>query len=301
MIQYFDWLPQLEAFSNVDSIENELAIFRYSEVIPDLLADMPFQVETMNNPHKFDFYMMVHHTSGSATIKIDMEEYELSEPLNIVKIAPGQIVEINKISPDFDAHIVLMSKRFLENLLVYINGSVPLRLGSHDPIEHLPEQDNVTHAAEMILKGIRRCLQDKNNPYRMQVVQHMMMAVFYSSHHIRENSAEEKPRTNADVLTKEFLGLVKENFRKERQLKFYSDILCITPRYLSRVVKECTGSSAAEWIERTVALEARALLKSTNMTVQQISDELSFPSQTFFGKYFKRRVGMSPKEYRRVG
>ena len=106
MIQYFDWLPQLEAFSNVDSIENELAIFRYSEVIPDLLADMPFQVETMNNPHKFDFYMMVHHTSGSTTIKIDMEEYELSEPLNIVKIAPGQIVEINKISPDFDAHIV---------------------------------------------------------------------------------------------------------------------------------------------------------------------------------------------------
>ena len=127
MIQYFDWLPQLEAFSNVDSIENELAIFRYSEVIPDLLADMPFQVETMNNPQKFDFYIMGQHTSGSATIKIDMEEYELSEPLNIVKIVPGQIVEINKISPDFDAHIVLMSKRFLENLLVYINGSLPLR------------------------------------------------------------------------------------------------------------------------------------------------------------------------------
>ena len=61
------------------------------------------------------------------------------------------------------------------------------------------------------------------------------------------------------------------------------------------------GSSAAEWIERCVALEARALLKSTNMTIQQISDELNFPSQTFFGKYFKRRVGMSPKEYRRVG
>jgi AraC-like DNA-binding protein len=50
-----------------------------------------------------------------------------------------------------------------------------------------------------------------------------------------------------------------------------------------------------------VVLEARALLKSTNMTVQQISDELNFPSQTFFGKYFKRRVGMSPKEYRRLG
>ena len=86
-----------------------------------------------------------------------------------------------------------------------------------------------------------------------------------------------------------------------KQLKFYADALCITPRYLSRVVKECTGSSAADWIERYVVLEARALLKSTSMTIQQISDELNFPSQTFFGKYFKRRVGMSPKDYRRVG
>ena len=77
--------------------------------------------------------------------------------------------------------------------------------------------------------------------------------------------------------------------------------MCITPRYLSRVVKESTQFSAAEWIERLVVLEARALLKSTNMTIQQISDELNFSTQTFFGKYFKRRVGLSPKEYRREG
>jgi AraC-like DNA-binding protein len=108
-------------------------------------------------------------------------------------------------------------------------------------------------------------------------------------------------RTNADVLSKRFLELVKENFRTERQLKFYADHLFITPRYLSRIVKDCTGSSAADWIERYVVLEARALLKSTNMTIQQVSDELNFPSQTFFGKYFKRRVGMSPKQYRRLG
>ena len=135
----------------------------------------------------------------------------------------------------------------------------------------------------------------------MQVVQHIIMALFYSSESVRELETNDVARSNADVITKEFLKHVKENFRRERQLQFYADLLCITPRYLSRVVKECTGASAAEWIERSVVLEARALLKSTNMTVQQISDELNFPSQTFFGKYFKRRVGMSPKEYRRIG
>ena len=114
-------------------------------------------------------------------------------------------------------------------------------------------------------------------------------------------SSADVARTNADVLTKQFLELVKSNFKRERQLQFYADKMCITTRYLSRIVKECTGASASDWIERYVVLEARALLKSSNMTIQQVSNELSFPSQTFFGKYFKRRVGMSPKEYRRLG
>ena len=118
---------------------------------------------------------------------------------------------------------------------------------------------------------------------------------------LQNGSSADVARTNADVLTKQFLELVKSNFKRERQLQFYADKMCITTRYLSRIVKECTGASASDWIERYVVLEARALLKSSNMTIQQVSNELSFPSQTFFGKYFKRRVGMSPKEYRRLG
>jgi AraC-like DNA-binding protein len=65
------------------------------------------------------------------------------------------------------------------------------------------------------------------------------------------------------------------------------------------VIKENSNMSATEWIDNSVILEARAMLKSTNMTIQQISEELNFPSQTFFGKFFKRVVGVSPKEYRK--
>ena len=300
MIQYFDWLPQLENLSNADSIENELVICRYSEVISELLADMPFHSDTMDNPHKFDFFMFVKHMAGSAVVKIDMTEFALENPCNLIILAPGQIVSIDKISPDFDADIILMSKRFVEGLMVFVNGRVPFRLNNPQgfAVEHFDENEV---ASDIIFKAVRNILKDKENPYRLQVVQHILMALFYSSERVRNVEPEAAARTNADVITKEFLSIVKENFRKERQLKFYSDALCITPRYLSRVVKECTGASAAEWIERAVVLEARALLKSTNMTVQQISDELNFPSQPFFGKYFKRRVGMSPKEYRRLG
>ena len=304
MIQYFDWLPQLEKLNNAYSIENELVICQYSEVLPELMADMPFHGDTMCNPHKFDFFMFVKHTEGSAVVKIDMAEFVLDKPCNFIKLGPGQIVSIEKVSEDFDAEIILMSKRFVEGLMVFVNGSIPMRFNVSRgvPVEHIDDgESEISYVSNIIYKAVRNILKDTGNPFRLQVVQHIIMALFYSSESVRELETNDVARSNADVITKEFLKHVKDNFRKERQLQFYADLLCITPRYLSRVVKECTGASAAEWIERAVVLEARALLKSTNMTVQQISDELNFPSQTFFGKYFKRRVGMSPKEYRRLG
>jgi AraC-like DNA-binding protein len=88
---------------------------------------------------------------------------------------------------------------------------------------------------------------------------------------------------------------VQEHFRSERFINFYADKLCITPKYLSKLVKEKTGRSAGEWIESYVILEARTMLQSTDMTIQQIASALNFPNQSFFGKYFKRATGLSPK------
>lgn len=297
MIQYYDWLPQIESFDNVESIENEIAIFTYSDLVGKINENV---YSTLKSPHKFDFFLIMLHTKGEIKMKIDMIEHYANTQSNVIKVAPGQIVSLEEYSDDFDATVIIMSKRFLESLLVYINGSIPLRIGTNmDCIVKVSSQERAM--LEMLIRAIRHILSNKENPYRLQVVQHVIMAIFYSSEQIRNIDSNETPRSNADVLSKEFLGLVKDNFRRERQLQFYADKLCITPRYLSRVVKETTNSSAAEWIERYVVLEARALLKSTNMTIQQISDELNFPSQTFFGKYFKRRVGVSPKEYRRKG
>lgn len=85
----------------------------------------------------------------------------------------------------------------------------------------------------------------------------------------------------------------------EREADFrYSGGLCITSKYLSRIIKDITGYTALDYIENYVVTEAKAMLNSTMMTVQQISDSLNFPSHSVFGKYFKRVTGMSPKEYR---
>jgi AraC-like DNA-binding protein len=97
----------------------------------------------------------------------------------------------------------------------------------------------------------------------------------------------------------EFMKLVHENFRQERAVGFYAKSLFISPKYLSLIIKEVTGKSAAAWIDERVILEAKNLLKFSGKNVQQIAYELNFNNQSSFGKYFKHLTGMSPTAFQR--
>lgn len=146
---------------------------------------------------------------------------------------------------------------------------------------------------------IKKIIADTDNPFRIKSIQHLTVALFYSTVWKQISSYKKNEKTRADYITYEFLDLVEKNFKKYRQLDFYADKLCITAKYLSTTVKNNSGISASEWIKRYVILEAQRLLKNSSMTIQQISNELNFPSQTFFSKYFKHQIGLSPKEYRK--
>ena len=82
-------------------------------------------------------------------------------------------------------------------------------------------------------------------------------------------------------------------------MSFYADKMFLTAKHLSTVVKEISGKTVGEWIDELVILEAKALLNSSSMNIQEIADRLNFANQSFFGKYFKHYTGMSPKEYRK--
>ena len=78
-----------------------------------------------------------------------------------------------------------------------------------------------------------------------------------------------------------------------------SDKLFISPKYLSLLVKEATGRSAANWIDEYVIMEAKNMLRFSGRNIQQVTYDLNFPNQSSFGKYFKHLTGMSPTQYQR--
>lgn len=88
-------------------------------------------------------------------------------------------------------------------------------------------------------------------------------------------------------------------YRKERDVAYYAKMQHITPRYFSTIIKEKSGNSALQWIVQMVITEAKQLLEGSDLSIKEIANQLNFPTQSFFGKYFKQYVGISPKEYRK--
>lgn len=147
-----------------------------------------------------------------------------------------------------------------------------------------------------ILKSI---LQESDNPYRSDATIHLTLAFLYGiGYHLHKSSLQSIP-SEYSPLTSQLLSLVKENYTVHRKISFYADEMKMTPRYLSHLLKVETGKSITQWINEFTLQEASFLLLKTNITIAQVSDRLGFPNQSFFGKYFKQHVGMSPKAYRK--
>ena len=98
----------------------------------------------------------------------------------------------------------------------------------------------------------------------------------------------------------QFIALLESGiYRTERNVAYYASRLCITPKYLSKLIKQATGRSAPDWIDAYVILEAKNLLRYSGKSIKEIVQDLNFPSQSVFYKYFKSHTGLTPSEYRK--
>lgn len=105
-------------------------------------------------------------------------------------------------------------------------------------------------------------------------------------------------KSRKEEICREMVQLVIENYTNERRAQFYADKLGISLQHLSTTIKQVTGKNVLDIIAHVVMVDVKAKLKSSDMTIQEIAYSLNFPSASFFGKYFKRHMGMSPLEYR---
>ncbi|MBD5339085.1 helix-turn-helix transcriptional regulator [bacterium] len=253
-------------------------------------------VRTVVNPVKFSAFTSIFIHQGSAEADINLLTHKIQGPC-IVNINAGDIVLPREISDDFDASFAVLSRRMTDALVGLMKDSSIFTVIHTHPVVEIDENDVV--ALARLYDDIQALSTDSTLLFPFETALFTLASYFfrYSSKYYEKFRREIAPSVQ-NRTTDRFIQLVQKHFRTERFLEFYAGKLEISPKHLSRTIKSQTGASPVDWINRYIILEAKVMLRSSNLNIQQIADELHFPSQSFFGKYFKKATGMTPKEYR---
>lgn len=253
-------------------------------------------VRTVVNPVKFSAATSIFVHQGECSADINLVNHVIKAPC-IVNIGSGEIVLPKDVSDDFDASFVVVSQRMTEAIFSATKDTGLVTMLHSHPIVAL-DPDGVRRL-ERLYADLKDITENKDNPYIFNSILYTLLSYFFCNvTSLYDNFRRDFPASVNNRVADRFVKLVQEHFRRERFLEFYADKLGITTKHLSRTVKAQTGVSAVEWINRFVILEAKVMLRSSNLNIQQIAEELNFPSQSFFGKYFKKATGISPKDFR---
>jgi AraC-like DNA-binding protein len=260
-----------------------------------ILMEKPVISMAFEHPFKADMIHVIVSIKGTSRGKINIQPYTAEAPC-VLTVLAGQILEYDYVSDDFDGVIIVMSQRFTDSLNIEDAFSAYVAVRDNPVI---PLTENAKEAILTYYSLMFKTVKADDNPYRLEIARNLTRAIFYAAGYYFYKTADARQKNRNEALVDWFMKLVQSHFRMYRGVEFYAEKLSLTPKYMSSVIKAVSGKSASEWIDDRTVLEAKTLLKTTNMTIQQISDELNFPNQSYFGRYFKRLVGMSPKEYRK--
>lgn len=256
------------------------------------LFDFGYDRKIVSHPRIMDRYHCVVCHSGWTHGSVNLHEFRLSKGCVAINI-PGQILQHHEMSQDFTASVISFSSNFMISLGFPYNFQIN-KIIMENPVLYLndSEYEGILRYCEMATRILSRI-----NIFKSEMIRHLTCVAIYGLSHC-VTSLPHKPPTAEESLMKRFMYELETNFKTTRRAQEYAKKLNVTHPYLASVVKKVSNRTISDWIADYIILEAKALLNSSPMTIQQISSSLNFPSQSFFGKFFKKHTGMSPKSYR---
>lgn len=231
------------------------------------------------------------------SVRIGHKEYHLKKN-DWFTVISGKIYQAIHISPDAQVSVCCNNEGFYD--------SNPEHTRVIDFYNHIAERPIVSLSDENALEylactqQLQKHIEDKDALCRLEFIKCYSNLIFLTlcNELLQNNAITKNKLSRKDMIYQSFLMNIEQHFKTERSVKFYADKLCITPKYLSSVIHQQSGKHASEWIDAHLILEAKALLKTTDMPIQEIAYDLNFSTPAHFGKFFKRITGISPKRYR---
>ncbi|MBR6280268.1 MAG: AraC family transcriptional regulator [Bacteroidales bacterium] len=276
-----------------------IANIKYGQELADAIS-------ILKHPCRYNGYFVVFCAKGRMCLDVNLKTFEIGKNSVVINI-PGNIFRVSDIQPDEheEAQLVLiaLSADFVSNIhfnfTALYNESMT---AMNNPCFYLTDEEFEACSLyyELTVNLIRT-----NSPQLKDAICALLSSVFYylgyswSEKLLEAKRSTWRPSLRSKVIFDTFIRLVTEFHNTERGMVFYADKLCLTPKYLSKLVKNISGRSAPEWIDAYVILEAKNLLKYSDLSIKEIVFQLNFRNQSVFYKFFKSHTGMTPTEYRK--
>ena len=285
---------------------NELITMAGGEKRPGIMgeciaANSASEMEIFRFPSRLNALIIGVGTEGETSLTSNLQEFRLKKD-SLFIFSPKHILQVQS-NNRFKAHLIVIAPDFLKRINIDTKRMMPLFL----QFSSLPCME-LTHTESQSLRSfismVEQELKGSETDFSSEIIGGLIAATIYKvgdilTHYLTEHPEVDSPIHNrAEEDFRQFTELLGEHYKHERSVGFYARQLCITPKYLTTLIKRISGKSVSEWIDNYVILEAKTLLKYSNMSVQEIAYYLNFPNQSFFGSYFKRNAGMSPSQYK---
>lgn len=233
---------------------------------------------------------------GIAYSYFDMQPIEF-KPYDIAVVLPDHIISNGDYTEDYQITLVIVRRSFYEELVNRESFSSYLKYKTK-PNFHLSKEQ---YDKVIIILNTLQLICNCKHPKRHEMLANVLDILFYALTRYRgEEAQEDKEETRSSHIFNSFYDLLIKNHHCQHKIDWYAKQLCLSPKYLSAIIRDITGKSAAKWIDQVLILHAKRLLQTRrDMTVQQISYELGFKENATFCRFFKDQTGLRPSEFRK--
>jgi AraC-like DNA-binding protein len=251
-------------------------------------------------PHQFleHFHTHILCSRGSIGFVFNDKHYSAKAGEFIFWFAESRLTQVT-FSKTFKASVLFVERNFLDNAIPDQSWSIDALLHSKaNPVLHLHHKSDKAKVVLNFSLLYDRFL-EKEHLFYNDALQLQMQLFIFEMWHIFANEYERRKRTiDSGSLYERFMRLVHDHCMEEREVQFYASRLHITAKHLNYVCKQNTGLTASEWIQRYAKERIILLLKNKNLHIAEIADKMAFSSRSFFTRYVKKLIGVTPREFR---
>ena len=279
--------PLFEQISKNIYISNELAMLHGEPMVFRLLVQQtpPFVI----NDHRLGII-----TRGEGEVNFNLVDHHLTEG-TLIYIGPGTIITPIRFSNDLELQGIGLLADFP---MPFADGQFPSAFNGQVRDFQLPVAKEDLQTARNILDTLWHLVHQPD--YHRQTASSLVAALMHHYDRLFHQQADNlaATRSREQTIFDRFILLVNQHCREQHQISYYAECLCLTERYLGTIVRQTSGTTAKEWIDRALIARIKVELRHTDKSVARISEEMNFPNPSFFSKYFKRLTQQTPAQYR---